>query len=217
MDVCRKVRWRLVRGGAPKRVKVGHGGTLDPLASGVLVVMVGKATRLCEAVMAGAKRYETSVDLSCFSSTDDAEGERTPVTPEKGVPTPAQVRAACDALTGTIMQTPPAYSAIKVGGQRAYDLARAGREVKLAARPAEVFGIEVLSYDFPTLALRIDCGKGVYIRTIARDLGGLLGTGGFVTSLRRTRVGRWEIDQAVTLDTLPEVLTGADLMAVPEG
>lgn len=215
MDVCRRIRWRLVQGGAPKRVKVGHGGTLDPLATGVLVVMVGKATKLCERVMAGTKVYLTEIDLSCFSSTDDQEGEKTAV--EVAVPpTREAVGAACARFVGeAVMQTPPAYSAMKIDGQRAYDLARRGEEVKLAARPVRIDRVEVTAYVWPLLTVEVECGKGTYIRSLARDIGGALGTGGCLSSLRRTRVGRWGIEGAQRLDALPERMGQGDLLELP--
>lgn len=212
MDVCRRIRWRLVQAGAPKRVKVGHGGTLDPLATGLLVIMVGKATSLCEQVMAGTKVYRAGIDLSCFSTTDDQEGEKTVVdvaTP----PTRDAVAAACAGFVGpAVMQTPPPYSAIRVDGQRAYDLARRGDEVKLAARPVRIDRVDVLEYGWPNLTVDVECGKGTYIRSLARDIGVALGVGGCLTSLRRTRVGRWDIEAARPLDSLPERLTQADLL-----
>lgn len=211
MAVCRRVRWLLVRGGAPKRVKVGHGGTLDPLASGVLVIMVGPATRLCESVMQGAKQYVTDIDLSQFSSTDDREGERTVVEVARP-PSLEAIRGACDMLTGVIQQRPPAFSAIKVEGRRAYDLARAGAAPELAARPVVVHGIAIDAYAWPMLRLTIDCGKGTYIRSIARDLGLRLGTGGMLASLRRTRSGRVSLERAMPLAALPEPLTQTHLL-----
>ena len=218
MDVCRRIKRRLIAAGAPKRVKVGHGGTLDPLATGVLVVMIGKATKLCDFVMAGAKSYETYIDLSAFSTTDDAEGERTeiPIGPG-GPPTLAQVQDACAMFVGNIMQRPPIYSAIKVNGQEAYKLARKGQgdTVELALRPVRIDMIAVVEYAYPRLVLSVDCGKGVYIRSLARDLGTALGTGGMLSGLRRTRVGRWLIADAVVLDTLPPSMTSADLLPIP--
>lgn len=214
MDMCRIVRRRLVLAGAPKRVKVGHGGTLDPLATGLLVILVGKATPLCEVVMQGQKVYETTIDLSAFSTTDDAEGERTVI----NVPTPPtreQIAAALPAFIGDIQQTPPIYSAIKVDGQRSYDLARAGKSVTLAARTVRIDDIQIAAYAWPMLTLTITCGKGVYIRSLARDLGTALGTGGALAALRRTRIGRWTIDQAVTPEKLPATMTVADLLPVP--
>ncbi|MCE2924071.1 MAG: tRNA pseudouridine(55) synthase TruB [Phycisphaeraceae bacterium] len=213
MDVCRVVRRRLVAGGAPKRVKVGHGGTLDPLATGVLVVLVGKATRLCEQVMQGQKVYHTHIDLSAFSTTDDNEGEKTAV----GVlhpPALADIRAGLEKLTGDIQQTPPVYSAVKVGGRRAYALARGGQAVRLGPRHVRVDSIEIASYEWPRLEIVVTSGKGVYIRSIARDLGRLLGTGGYLTGLRRTRIGLWDIQESRQLAGLPEQMGQGDLQAV---
>jgi len=213
MQMCRIVKRRLINGGAPKGVKVGHGGTLDPLATGVLVVMVGRATKLCDKVMAGAKQYETQIDLSAFSTTDDAEGERTIVSVD--VPPDLQtVQAACAKFVGTIMQKPPIYSAIKIDGQPAYKAARQGLgdSLKLTARPVRVDGIAVVRYEWPTLVLLVDCGKGVYIRSLARDIGTTLGTGGMLTALRRTRVGMFDIADASTPDAMANVLTEADLL-----
>ena len=203
MNVCSIVRGRLKAGGAPKRVKVGHGGTLDPLASGVLVVLIGKATKMCDEVMAGVKGYLTTVDLSQVSTTDDLEGEKTEMVPES-IPTLAEVEAACAKWVGDVMQAPPPYSAIKVNGQRAYALARKGEEVVLPARPIRIDSIEIVSYDWPMLTIDVVCGKGTYIRSLGRDIGRELGAGGMLTALRRTRVGRFTLDQAMTLEEVPD-------------
>ena len=213
MAVCARVRAALRRGGAPKRVKVGHGGTLDPLATGVLVVLCGKATPLCDRVMQGTKRYRTRVDLSAFTTTDDLEGERTEIDVEQA-PTRDLIEAKLSSFVGTIMQRPPAYSAMKVGGRRAYALARQGIDVQLEPRPVVVHEIKLVSYEWPYVDLDIHSGKGVYIRSIARDLGEALGTGGSLAELRRMQVGPFAIDQAVPLDELPAVLTQEDLLPV---
>ncbi|MDX2119269.1 MAG: tRNA pseudouridine(55) synthase TruB [Planctomycetota bacterium] len=205
MDVCAIIRTRLRRGGAPKRIKVGHGGTLDPLATGVLVVLVGKCTRLCDAIMVGQKEYATIVDLSAFTTTDDLEGPREEVavtTP----PTRDQIEAVLPRFVGDILQMPPAFSALKIGGRKAYDLAREGKAPPLEARPVRIDAIRAESYDWPRLTLHVTCGKGVYIRSLARDIGTALGTGGHLAALRRTRVGAHSINDAVTLDALPDVL-----------
>jgi tRNA pseudouridine55 synthase len=218
MDVCAVVRSRLRRAGphVPKRLKVGHAGTLDPMATGLLVVLVGRATRLCEALMADTKVYETAIDLAHASTTDDAEGEVSEVPPPAEAPDLDLVRRTiAQSFTGVVMQRPPAYSAISVGGQRAYDLARAGREVNLEPRPVRVDAFEVLEYRWPVLKARITCGKGTYIRALARDLGRALGVGGMLTELRRTRSGAYTVDQARTLDQLPDPLTQADLLPPP--
>ncbi|MBX9736323.1 MAG: tRNA pseudouridine(55) synthase TruB [Phycisphaerales bacterium] len=216
MDVCRRVRWRLVQGGAPKRVKVGHGGTLDPLATGLLVVLVGKATPLCDQVMRGEKEYLTTIDLSAFSTTDDAEGERTPVS-VTSPPCENDVRSTLEKFVGVIQQRPPAFSAMKVDGQRAYDLARAGNLVELPARPVTIHAIALESYAWPLLSIRVLCGKGTYIRSLARDIGTALGVGGYLTALRRTRTAEFRIENARTLQGLPDVMTQADLSPVEVG
>ncbi len=210
MDVCAIIRGRLRRGGAPKRVKVGHGGTLDPLATGVLVVLVGKATKRCDEIMAGEKEYDAEIDLAHRSTTDDAEGERTEVLPPRP-PAAEELRAHAQALTGRIMQVPPAFSAVKVGGRRAYAQARKGHEVVIEPRPVDVHQFEILEYAWPRARVRVRCGKGTYIRSLARDLGSRLGGGGMLTSLRRTRVGTFTIADARKLGELPDPLTQRDL------
>lgn len=214
MDVCAAIRARFRRGGAPKRLKVGHAGTLDPLATGLLVVMVGKATSQCERLMADRKEYVTTIDLSCFSATDDAEGERTRVevaTP----PTREAVAAALTSFVGVIQQRPPAFSAIKLDGRRAYDLARKGEQVEIPARPVTIHALEVIDYAWPLLTLRVECGKGTYIRSLARDLGTSLGVGGMLASLRRTASGDFRVERASTLEQLPSIMTQADLGPIP--
>jgi tRNA pseudouridine55 synthase len=216
MQVCRIIKSRLIRGGAPKKVKVGHAGTLDPLATGVLVILIGRATKLCDSLMAGEKRYVAEIDLSKTSTTDDREGQ---VTALAGLSQPPveRVRAACDALTGIIQQRPPAHSAIWVDGERAYKLARKadqgrGEAVNLPARPVIVHEIIILSYSWPRIDLDIRCGKGTYIRSLARDLGSSLGVGGMLVNLRRTASVPFRIDQAVTVESLPDALGQSDLL-----
>lgn len=196
----------------PRGTKIGHAGTLDPFATGVLLLLVGKATRRCEALMDRPKRYETTVKLGATTATDDLESpEQVWVDPETGAPAqldrPQPVpRERIDTLLprfiGEILQQPPVYSAMKIAGRRAYELAREGREVQIAARPVQVYSIEQLDYAWPLLRLRIDCGRGTYIRSIARDIGTALKVGGYLTQLRRTRVGTFDVTAAVTLDQL---------------
>jgi tRNA pseudouridine55 synthase len=183
----------------PRGTRMGHTGTLDPLATGVLVLCLGSATRLTEYVQRMAKTYTTRILLGARSDSDDADGTVTAV--EGAVaPTEEAVREAVQSFVGTISQVPPAYSAAKVTGQRAYDRARAGKEVRLAARPVQVHGIDVLAYAYPHLDLEVRCGKGTYIRSLARDLGEALGCGGLVEVLRRTRVGPFLAEEGVSLD-----------------
>ena len=188
----------------PRRVRVGHTGTLDPLASGVLVVCVGEATRLAEYVQAMGKVYTTTVRLGATSDTDDALGNITP-TPAalaNPPPTPEQVAAATERLVGLIEQVPPAFSAVHIAGQRAYDLARAGQAPTLTPRRVLVTRLSLLRYDYPELDLLVECGKGTYIRSLARDLGAALGCGGYVQTLRRTAVGPFTESMAVAPDSL---------------
>ncbi len=213
MQVCAAIRARLRRGGAPKRIKVGHAGTLDPLATGVLVVLVGSATKRVSEFMGQPKAYDAVIDLSGISSTDDAEGTFTAVIPER-IPGPADIEAVLPRFVGTIMQCPPAFSAVHIDGQRAYDLARAGKEVAIPARAVVVHAIRINGYDWPTLRLSVDCGKGTYIRSLARDLGSSLGCGGYLTDLRRTAVGECTLVRACPLDALPAVLAQSDLLPV---
>jgi tRNA pseudouridine55 synthase len=184
----------------PRGTRIGHTGTLDPLATGVLVLCLGPATRLTEYVQRMRKTYRAGLRLGARSDTDDADGTITPVE-GAAPPDPAALAAAVNGLVGTIEQVPPSYSAAKVTGQRAYDLAREGREVSLAARPVTIYGIDLVSYAYPHLALEVRCGKGTYIRSLARDLGQRLGCGALVQTLRRTRVGPFAVEEAVTLDT----------------
>lgn len=213
MDVVRRVRRAAGHRGRAHWVKAGHAGTLDPLASGVVLVCVGKATKAVSGLMNQGKVYEAGVDLSAFTATDDREGELEPVDVD-APPTEAAVREALQDFVGTIRQRPPAYSAIHVQGQRAYRMARRGETVDLPEREVRVDAIDLLRYDWPMLDLRIACGKGTYIRSIARDLGVRLGTGGHLASLRRTAVGPYIVDDAVTLERFDERLTQADLQAV---
>ena len=192
-------------------VRTGHAGTLDPLATGVLVLALGRATRSIERLMATEKRYRTEIDLTAFTTTDDREGERTEVA-AAAPPDEAAVRAALARFTGTIQQRPPAFSAMKVGGRRAYAAARKGTPMELAPRPVRVDAIEPVAYRWPLVTLDIRCGKGFYVRSLARDLGVALGTGGHCASIRRTAVGPFTLDEARPLDALPQRLAAADLL-----
>ncbi|HEU5118763.1 MAG TPA: tRNA pseudouridine(55) synthase TruB, partial [Isosphaeraceae bacterium] len=179
----------------------GHAGTLDPLATGVLVVAVGSGTRLIEAVQAQAKVYRTVVRLGARSDTLDADGT-IEENPNPRQPTEEAIRAALSAQSGTIEQIPPAYSALKVQGKRAYDLARAGQTVALEPRTVRIDRIDIRNYEWPLVELEVACGAGTYIRSIARDLGESLGCGGLVQVLTRTRIGRFRIEDAVDPDRL---------------
>jgi tRNA pseudouridine55 synthase len=190
----------------PRGTKVGHAGTLDPFATGVLLVLVGRATKQCETLMGQPKGYETVVKLGATTETLDPESPEV-VTAGAAPVTREQVDAVLPQFVGTIQQRPPVFSAMKVGGRRAYDLARRGQTVELEPRPVVVYAMEATAYDWPLLTLRIDCGRGTYVRSIARDVGEALGVGGYLVQLRRTRVGAFDAGSAVQLDALtPETL-----------
>jgi tRNA pseudouridine55 synthase len=188
----------------PPGTRMGHTGTLDPLATGILVLCLGSCTRLTEYVQRMRKTYRTTLLLGARSDTDDADGTVTPVTGARA-PEAAAVTAALAGFLGEIEQIPPAYSAAKVNGRRAYDLARRGQETDLAPRRVFIERIDVLRHDWPLLELEVRCGKGTYIRSLGRDLGERLGCGALVRTLRRTRVGCFTVEDAVTLETPAEV------------
>ena len=195
-DVIRRLRRRL----GPK-VKIGHAGTLDPLAEGVLVVCLGPATRLAELIQSMEKEYLVVAELGAVSSTDDAEGQIEP-TADVAAPPREAVEAAVAGFVGRIEQVPPAHSAVKVAGRRAYTLARRGEKPKLAARAVTVHALEVSAYEYPQLRLRVVCGSGTYIRSLVRDVGARLGTGGYCREIIRTRVGSFRAEQAAGMDAL---------------
>jgi tRNA pseudouridine55 synthase len=183
------------------RAKAGHAGTLDPLATGVLVVCVGPATRLVDWIHRLPKSYRTVILLGARSDTLDADGQIEHQADPK-VPSAEDVKAAVVPMVGAVDQMPPEYSALKVRGRRAYDLARAGQSVELAPRRVRIDRITVVHYHWPRLELEVDCGAGTYIRSIARDIGEALGCGGLVETLIRTRIGSFTIEHAVELDDL---------------
>jgi tRNA pseudouridine55 synthase len=187
--------------------KAGHGGTLDPLATGILPLAFGEATKLIPHIMDGDKEYEFTICWGEMRSTDDAEGKVTETS--KVRPTDAQIHAALPAFTGTILQKPPAFSAIKVDGERAYDLARAGEVVELAAREVVIHTFELLSIiDVNHASFRVLCGKGMYVRSLARNLAEKLSTCGYVSDLRRTKVGSFTLENAISMKKLEELARG---------
>lgn len=196
-DVVARLR-RLVQ-----QKRVGHGGTLDPAATGVLPVALGEATRLVSYLVDGRKGYRATVELGRSTTTDDAEGATVEERPVPAI-SQADLEQALLPFVGTILQVPPMYSAIQVAGQRMYDLARQGQTVELAPREVEIDRIEVLAWQPPLLTLDIRCGKGTYIRAIARDLGAALGCGAHLAALRRTQVGPLMLATAVPLAVLLE-------------
>lgn len=199
-----------------KTRRVGHGGTLDPMATGVLVIGVNRATRLLTYVIGSRKSYLATIRLGLTTVTDDAEGDVTATSDTGGV-TDEAIRAGLGAQTGEIDQVPSAVSAIKVNGQRAYKRVRDGEEVELAARRVTVHALDVLEIRRPGDVVDVDvdvtCSSGTYIRAIARDLGRVLGVGGHLTALRRTAVGGMTLDEAATLEQLEE--RAPDVVSLP--
>ncbi len=185
--------------------RVGHGGTLDPFAAGVLPIFLGHATRVVEYHLGDRKAYRATVCFGASSTTDDLEGELIPA--EGAAPTQAEVEAALPALTGVISQRPPAYSAIKVGGRRAYAMARAGETVELAEREVTIHSLDLVSWeaadpDRPIAVIDVGCSAGTYVRAVARDLGSMLGGAAYLGALTRTASGPFTIDDATPLDEI---------------
>jgi tRNA pseudouridine55 synthase len=184
-------------------VKIGHTGTLDPLATGVLVLCVGRATRLADYVQQGEKTYQSRFRLGAVSDTDDAQGL---ITPRQGVspPLPEQLQEVLQEFVGDVWQRPPAFSALKLQGQRAHALARQGAAPSLAPRLVHIRAIRLRDYQWPYVDVEVECSRGTYIRALARDVGEKLGCGGYVETLRRLRVGPFTLDQAIPLEQLRE-------------
>lgn len=196
MEALRRVK-RITR----QRKKVGHAGTMDPLAEGVLPICFGQATRLMEQVVSGRKRYVMEVRLGASSTTYDAEGDITTVADPTGI-SRHQIEQELQQFIGVIDQVPPMYSALKVDGQRLYDLARAGKVVERRPRQVEIHTITIDTLDLARLCLTIDCGRGTYMRSVANDLGAALGCGGYVTALARVYCGGFSAPESITLDGL---------------
>lgn len=211
-DVVNYVRKMVAahEGKKPKNCKVGHTGTLDPLATGLLVLLVGKEyTRRAGELTKLDKTYEVTMKLGATSTTGDEEGEKTAVSDI--IPTLKAVQEALEAFRGDIMQVPPAFSAMKIDGKRAYDLARQGKEVKLEARPVTIYSIELTNYDYPFVYFTADVSSGTYVRSLVEDVGNLLTTGAYMSDLRRTRIGNFYLDDAVEVDTLTRESLQGDL------
>ncbi|MCP8883263.1 tRNA pseudouridine(55) synthase TruB [Devosia sp. XJ19-1] len=195
-----KVRWLL------SAAKAGHAGTLDPLATGILPIALGEATKAVPQVQDGIKIYRFAIGWGRATTTDDTEGEVIATSDVR--PDGAALEAVLPRFTGTIMQRPPAFSAIKVDGERAYDLARAGEKVELAARPIDIDGITLVEHGAEESVLEVTCGKGTYVRSLARDIAEALGTVGHVTRLHRAAVGPFTDADAVTIDQLEAAEAG---------
>jgi tRNA pseudouridine55 synthase len=192
-DVVRKLR-NIIR-----IKKIGHAGTLDPLATGLLIVCTGKFTKRINEYMAREKEYTGTITLGAVTPTYDLESEPENFSTIQSISL-AKIQEAALQLTGPILQIPPAHSAIKVNGKRVYELARQGKEVKLEPRPVTIYGFEILSYQDGVVQFLVRCSTGTYIRSLANDLGKILGCGGYLSSLRRTKIGEFSVDDAQTME-----------------
>jgi tRNA pseudouridine55 synthase len=197
--VVARVR-RVLTQQAGRKVKVGHTGTLDPFATGLMIIVVGKECKKAEMYSKLDKVYEATFRLGQESTTGDPEGEITDTSDKR--PTRTEIEAALGQLTGEISQRPPIFSAIKINGQRAYKLARKGEGVEIPVRQVTIHSLEVLDYNYPELKIRTHVSSGTYIRTLAVDAGKILGTGAYCTQLRRTAINKWSIADAQQLGDL---------------
>ncbi len=210
-DAVKRLRGALLRKLGLKKMKVGHAGTLDPLATGVMVICTGRATKRIDELQAGVKEYEATLALGATTPSFDLETEGDATYPT-GQITEELVRDVLARFVGAIEQVPPAYSACKVDGKRAYDLARKGREVELKAKTLVIDSIELLEYSPTQIRIRTVCSKGTYIRALARDIGAALGSGAHLTALRRTRVGDVGIADCLSVTDAVAMIRDAEIV-----
>lgn len=204
-DAVKRLRGAVQRRLNAKRFKVGHAGTLDPLATGVLLVCTGRATKRIAELQEGMKEYVAEITFGATTPSYDLEKEIDATYPWEHI-TPELIAETLPKFQGHVMQVPPVFSAVKVDGKRAYNYARKGKEVEIKAKPLEIKELEVLDWEAPKLTLRVLCSKGTYIRALARDLGEAMNSGAHLTALRRTRVGDYTIDNAMSLDQALELI-----------
>lgn len=204
-QVVSKIRYLLSRKYGIKRFKVGHAGTLDPLASGVLLLCTGKATKRIEELQSHTKEYIAEITLGATTPSFDLEHPIDATYPYEHI-TREMVEETLKQFIGKIAQRPPLFSACKVDGKRAYDLARKGSDMQLMPKQIRIDEIELLEYDLPRIRIRVVCGKGTYIRSLARDIGEALQSGGHLTDLIRTRIGEYKINECITTEAFQEWL-----------
>ena len=194
--VVAKIRGKL-KAELGHKVKVGHTGTLDPFATGLLIILTGKMTKKSNEFLKLDKVYEATLKLGYTSTTGDPEGqiqEYATMTPKLDI-----LESILNSFIGKIEQTPPKFSAIKINGERAYRLARKGQDFEIPSRKVEIYDIKILKYNYPELIIRVHCSSGTYIRTLAEDIGKALETGAYLTALRRTKIGEYSIENAIML------------------
>lgn len=204
-QIVNKIRYHLSRKYGIKRFKVGHAGTLDPLATGVLLLCTGKATKKIEELQSHTKEYVAEIMLGATTPSFDMEHPVNAIYPHEHI-TREMVEETLKRFVGDIEQRPPLFSACKVDGKRAYDLARKGSDMELAPKPIRIDSIELLQCELPKIRIRVVCGKGTYIRSLARDIGEALDSGAYLTALERTRVGKYELTDCITPEAFPEWL-----------
>lgn len=210
-DAVKRVRGAIQRRLHVKKFKVGHAGTLDPLATGVLIVCTGKATRQIESLQTGEKEYIATIRFGASTPSHDLETEIDRTFPYSHITLEA-IERVIPSFIGKIMQVPPIFSAVKIDGKRAYKYARKGKEVELKAKPLEIKEMEILSWNSPDLVVRIVCSKGTYIRALARDLGEALDSGAHLIALKRTRVGEYRIDDCVSPDRAVAIIETVEIV-----
>lgn len=209
-DVVKRLRGAIQRRLNVSRFKVGHAGTLDPLATGVLLVCTGRATRRIDELQSGTKEYEATLRLGATTPSYDLETEIDATFPTGHI-TRTLIEETLPRFRGDILQVPPAFSAVKVDGKRAYKFARKGRDVELKAKPLRIDALELTGFDGDELRLRIVCSKGTYIRALARDIGRALGSGAYLSALKRTRVGDHRIENSRSLDDALKAIAECEL------
>lgn len=213
-DAVKRVRGIMARRLKIKKMKVGHAGTLDPLATGVMIVCTGRATKRIDELQAHTKEYVATIALGATTPSFDLETEIDAIYPTEHI-TREIVENVLTKFTGRIEQVPPAFSACKIDGKRAYKMARKGKEVELKAKILVIDEIELLEYSQQSIVVRVVCSKGTYIRALARDIGQALNSGGHLTALRRTRVGDVRVEDCLTVDQAVEMLNNIEIV-MPE-
>ena len=209
-DVVGKVRWLICRRLKVKKLKVGHAGTLDPLATGVLIVCTGRATKRIEELQSGTKEYYATIRLGATTPSYDLEKPIDATYPTEHL-TREMVEQVLERFKGKIEQVPPTFSACKVDGKRAYEMARKGNEVELKPKTLVIDEIELTECNLPDITIRVVCSKGTYIRALARDIGEALQSGGHLTALRRTRVGQYKVEDCLNPEKFSEWLDAAEI------
>ena len=210
-DAVKRVRGALTRRMGVKKLKVGHAGTLDPLATGVMIICTGRATKRIEQLQAGVKEYVATIALGATTPSYDLETEIDATYPTEHI-TEEMARTVLAGFRGSIEQVPPAYSACKIDGRRAYSMARNGIEVDLKPKTLVIDEIELLRYSPESITIRVVCSKGTYIRALARDIGAALNTGAHLTALRRTRVGHITVDDCLSPEQMAQMIKTVDIV-----